>query len=328
MLQIGIIGCGRLTEELINTMIDKDTSFDKLVILDNQDKVGKRLKIEELSFKVENLDTFELDSLDVIFVLMNKKNIEPYATKLKETKAYVIDSSECFAYDYMIPSVVVGVNDNILSNIQSNIVNSPSAICIMLSKILHPLYNIQNIGKVFVSTYQGVSNEGEEALGELFEQTRCIYANSSIVETKNIFTKQIAFNLIPHIKDFTTNGNTQEEELLCMQSNKVLNVNLDIVATCVRVPIFIGEALSVMIEVDGTEEEIKNIITNIENVKVVDYRANDGYVSPFEAIGEEDVYISRVRMVNNNLAMWVVADNMKVEVVNMLNIYEKLKFVA
>jgi aspartate-semialdehyde dehydrogenase len=202
----------------------------------------------------------------------------------------------------------------------------------MLATCLKPLGDIAKISKVFVSTYQSVSGVGEEGLDELFEQTRSIYTNQSIIETKKVFTKQIAFNVIPHIGEFAENGNTQEEESLIFETKRILGLDGDIFATCVRVPIFIGHCLAVSVEFedDVVEAEIREGFSFYENIKLVDYRANEGYVSPFETIAQDDIYVSRLRLNNpKTLSMWIVADNMKAGIVlNMLNIYEKLKFLV
>ena len=179
---------------------------------------------------------------------------------------------------------------------------------------LKPLHDLSIINRVVVSTYQSVSGKGKDAMDELFEQTKSIYANKPI--EKKQFTKQIAFNVIPHIDDFLDNGNTKEEQKMIDETKKILNDNIGVVSTCVRVPVFIGHSESVNIEFDSpiSEEKAKNALQNFKGVSVIDFRKDEGYVTPVEAAGDDKVYISRLRKdetVDNGLNLWIVSDNLR-----------------
>jgi len=167
---------------------------------------------------------------------------------------------------------------------------------------------------VVVSTYQAVSGAGKSAMDELFDQTKNIYSNQNI--EKNKFTKQIAFNAIPHIGSFIENGNTEEEQKMVNETKKILDANIEVSATCVRIPVFIGHSESINIEFDSpiSSEKAKEILSKSQNVAVVDYRKDEGYITPVEVAGEDKVYISRIRndtTVENGLNLWVVSDNLR-----------------
>ena len=179
---------------------------------------------------------------------------------------------------------------------------------------LKPLHDAAIINRVVVSTYQSVSGAGKDGMDELFNQTQGIYANKTI--EKNKFTKQIAFNAIPHIDSFIENGNTKEEEKMINETKKILDEGIKISATCVRIPVFVSHSESINIEFDSplSEKKATELLSNFENISVVDHRKDEGYVTPVEAAGEDKVYVSRIRedhSVENGLNIWVVSDNLR-----------------
>ena len=179
---------------------------------------------------------------------------------------------------------------------------------------LKPLHDEAIINRVVVSTYQSVSGAGKEGMDELFDQTQSIYTNKSI--EKNKFTKQIAFNVIPHIDSFLENGNTKEEQKMIHETKKILDQGIKISATCVRVPVFISHSESINLEFDSplSEKKATELLNNFENITVIDYRKDEGYVTPIETAGEDKVYVSRIRednTVDNGLNIWVVSDNLR-----------------
>ena len=179
---------------------------------------------------------------------------------------------------------------------------------------LKPLHDEVIINRIVVSTYQSVSGAGKESMDELFEQTKDIYSNKSI--KKNKFTKQIAFNAIPHIDDFLDNGNTKEEQKMINETKKILDQNIRVSATCVRIPVFISHAESINLELDSplTDKRAKEILSNFEGISVVDFRKDEGYVTPIEAAGDDKVYVSRIRQddsLDNGINLWVVSDNLR-----------------
>jgi aspartate-semialdehyde dehydrogenase len=218
-----------------------------------------------------------------------------------------------------VPLIVPEVNAHILQDYfddknRSNIIANPNCSTIQMVVALKPIHDVAIINRVVVSTYQSVSGSGKEGMDELWEQTKNIYANKNV--EKKQFTKQIAFNIIPHIGSFLENGNTEEEQKMINETKKILDPNIRISATCVRVPIFISHAESINLELDSpmSDEKAKELLKKFKNISVIDHRKNEGYVTPVEVAGEDKVYISRIRQdntVDNGLNLWVVSDNLR-----------------
>ncbi len=218
-----------------------------------------------------------------------------------------------------VPLIVPEVNASSLEEFfndddRSNIIANPNCSTIQMVVALKPLHDESIINRVVVSTYQSVSGAGKEAMDELFNQTQNVYTNKNI--EKNKFTKQIAFNVIPHIDSFVDNGNTKEEEKMINETKKILDEGIKVSATCARVPVFISHAESINVEFDSplSDEKASDLLKNFDGVSVIDYRKDEGYVTPVEAAGEDKVYVSRIRnddSVDNGLNIWVVSDNLR-----------------
>ena len=242
-----------------------------------------------------------------------------FVPKAAATGCIVIDNTSYFRLKENVPLVVPEVNAHVLQEFfddenRSNIIANPNCSTIQMVLVLKPIHDAAIINRVVVSTYQSVSGAGKEAMDELFSQTRDIYANKSIEKKK--FTKQIAFNVIPHIGAFLKNDNTQEEQKMIEETKKILDPNIHVSATCVRVPVFIGHAESVNVELDSpmSNEQVQNVLKSFENISVIDYRNDEGYVTPVEAAGEDKVYVSRIRQddtIDNGLNLWIVSDNLR-----------------
>jgi aspartate-semialdehyde dehydrogenase len=242
-----------------------------------------------------------------------------FAPKAAAAGCIVIDNTSHFRMKEDVPLVVPEVNADVLQEFfddenRSNIIANPNCSTIQMVVALKPLHDAAIINRIVVSTYQSVSGAGKEAMDELFNQTQHIYANKPV--EKNKFTKQIAFNAIPHIGSFVENGNTEEEEKMINETKKILDAGIKVSATCVRVPVFIGHAESINIELDSplSEKQATEVLSNFENISVVDHRKDEGYVTPVEAAGEDKVYVSRIRedhTVENGLNIWVVSDNLR-----------------
>jgi aspartate-semialdehyde dehydrogenase len=221
------------------------------------------------------------------------------------------------------------VNAHAIKNYtKRNIIANPNCSTIQMVVALKPLHDFATIKRVIVSTYQSVSGAGKEGMDELFEQTRGIYVNQA--PDKRKFTKQIAFNVIPHIDVFMDDGATKEEWKMSVETKKILDPNIDVIATCVRVPVFVGHAESVFVEFDKpiSDADARRILREAPGCSVVDHRADDGYVTPIECAGEDSVFISRIRKdptVRNGLAFWCVSDNLrKGAALNAVQIAEEL----
>ena len=217
--------------------------------------------------------------------------------------------------DKDVPLIVPEVNPNHVSDFKKkNIIANPNCSTIQMVTALSPLHKEFTIKKVFVSTYQAVSGAGKAAMDELFNQTKGVYVNDSSMPEQ--FTKKISFNVIPHIDVFMDDGSTKEEWKMSVETNKILDKNIQVTAHCVRVPVFIGHSEAIFIECEKeiNEEKARSILRKADGVTVVDHRADEGYVTPAEVAGEDDVYISRIRQNNfdkNNLVFWCVSDNLR-----------------
>ena len=217
--------------------------------------------------------------------------------------------------DKDVPLIVPEVNPHHVSDFKKkNIIANPNCSTIQMVTALSPLHKEFTIKKVFVSTYQAVSGAGKAAMDELFNQTKGVYVNDSSIPEQ--FTKKISFNVIPHIDVFMDDGSTKEEWKMSVETNKILDKNIQVTAHCVRVPVFIGHSEAIFIECEKeiNEEKARSILRKADGVTVVDHRADEGYVTPAEVAGEDDVYISRIRQNNfdkNNLVFWCVSDNLR-----------------
>jgi aspartate-semialdehyde dehydrogenase len=227
----------------------------------------------------------------------------------------VIDNTSYWRMDPEVPLVVPEVNPGAIAGYRKKgIIANPNCSTIQMVVALKPLHDLAKAKRVVVATYQSVSGKGRDAMDELFAQTRGVYVNDPIV--KEQFTKQIAFNVIPHIDVFMDDGSTKEEWKMAIETRKILDPDIAVVATCARVPVFIGHAEAVDIEFEQpiTVEAARAALKNAPGVSVVDHRADEGYVTPVEAAGEDHVFVSRIRKdptVPNGLAIWVVADNLR-----------------
>ncbi|MEC7303541.1 MAG: aspartate-semialdehyde dehydrogenase [Pseudomonadota bacterium] len=238
-----------------------------------------------------------------------------HAPRAAAAGCVVIDNTSHFRMDPDVPLVVPEVNPQALDGYaERNIIANPNCSTIQMVVALKPLHDAAKIKRVVVSTYQSVSGAGRAGMDELFNQTRQVYVNDPI--QPDIFTKRISFNVIPHIDKFMDDGSTKEEWKMVVETKKILDPNISVIATCVRVPVFIGHAEAVHLEFENPidEDMAREVLSAAPGVVVVDHRADEGYVTPEESATEDDVYVSRIRTdptVENGLAMWVVSDNLR-----------------
>jgi len=238
-----------------------------------------------------------------------------HAPRAARAGAVVIDNTSHFRMDPDVPLVVPEVNPEAIAGyLRRNIIANPNCSTIQMVVALKPLHDISPINRVVVSTYQSTSGSGRDAMDELFNQTRAIFVNDTVKREQ--FPKQIAFNVIPHIDVFMDDGATKEEWKMVVETKKILDPAIKVHATCVRVPVFIGHAEAVNLEFDSpiSEDEAREALAAAPGVVVVDRRADEGYVTPLESVGEDAVYVSRIRSdptIENGLSLWVVADNLR-----------------
>ncbi|MBU0724451.1 MAG: aspartate-semialdehyde dehydrogenase [Alphaproteobacteria bacterium] len=315
--KVAVVGAtGAVGHELLTTLAERDFPVDEIVALASERSVGQEVSFgEDTTLKVQNLDTFDFKGTDIALFSPGAKISAVHAPRAAKAGTIVIDNTSQFRMDHDVPLIVPEVNPQAIAGYtKRNIIANPNCSTIQMVVALKPLHDRFKIKRVIVSTYQSVSGGGKEAMDELFVQTRGIYVNDS--PTKEIFTKQIAFNVIPHIDVFMDDGSTKEEWKMRVETRKILDPDIEVFATCVRVPVFIGHAESINIETEKPidENEARAILQKAPGITVVDHRADEGYVTPQECAGEDDVYISRIRKdptVKNGLAFWCVADNLR-----------------
>ncbi|MCK4868974.1 MAG: aspartate-semialdehyde dehydrogenase, partial [Alphaproteobacteria bacterium] len=270
---------------------------------------------EKQILKVQDLAEFDFTGTDIVLSSPGAKVSAQYSPKAAKAGAVVIDNTSHYRMDPDVPLVVPEVNpDAIAGFTKKGIIANPNCSTIQMVTALKPLHDLAGIKRVVVATYQSVSGGGREAMDELFNQTRAIFVNDPIEKTK--FTKQIAFNVIPHIDDFMDDGSTKEEWKMVVETKKILDPKIKVTATCVRVPVFIGHAEAVNIEFERpiSAEEAREALKRAPGITVIDHRHDEGYVTPEECAGEDPVYISRIRedpTVENGLNIWIVADNLR-----------------
>jgi len=263
---------------------------------------------------VKNLETFDFTGWDIGLFSPGASISAVHAPRAAAAGCVVIDNTSHFRMDHDVPLVVPEVNPQALLKIKRGIIANPNCSTIQMVVALKPLHDIARIRRVVVATYQSVSGAGKEAMDELFNQTRAIYVNDSAVPEQ--FTKPIAFNVIPHIDDFLDDGATKEEWKMAVETRKILDPDIAVVATCVRVPVFIGHAEAVHVEFESaiSVEQAIEALRDAPGIQLIDKREDGGYITPIDSAGEDAVYVSRLRRdptVPHGLAFWCVADNLR-----------------
>jgi aspartate-semialdehyde dehydrogenase len=310
---------GNVGREIIQILEDKNFPVDQLFLLASSRSKGQTIEFRGEQLIVEDLAEFDFSKAHLGLFSPGGKVSAEYAPKAAKAGCLVIDNTSYFRMKNDVPLIVPEVNASDLEDFfnneeRSNIIANPNCSTIQMVVALKPLHDQAIINRVVVSTYQSVSGAGKDAMDELFNQTQNIYSNKNI--EKNKFTKQIAFNVIPHIDTFVDNGNTKEEEKMINETKKILDEGIKVSATCVRVPVFISHAESINVEFDSplSDQEASKLLKEFDGVSVIDFRKDEGYVTPIEAAGEDKVYVSRIRndtSVDNGLNIWVVADNLR-----------------
>ena len=310
---------GAVGSEIIQILEQRDFPIDNLYLLASSKSKGKKLEFKEKEIIVEDLAEFDFTKAHIGLFSPGGKISAEYAPKAAKQGCIVIDNTSHFRMQKNIPLIVPEVNANALEEFfrdknRTNIISNPNCSTIQMVVALKPLHEKSIINRVVVSTYQAVSGAGKTGMDELFNQTQNVYANQELKKDK--FTKQIAFNAIPHIGAFLENGNTEEEQKMISETKKILDEGINISATCVRTAVFIGHSESINIEFDSPldSKEAHEILSKSEGISVIDYRKDEGYVTPVEIAGEDKVYISRIRndeSIDNGINLWVVSDNLR-----------------
>ena len=312
-MNICIVGAtGNVGRKILDVLDKKNFSFDQLYLLASEKSVGKKILFKKKEYVVSNLKEFDFSKCDIAFFSAGRKISEKFAEKAAR-HSIVIDNSSFFRMDPDVPLIVPQVNSDDLNNIKKNIIANANCSTIQMVIALKPLHEIFKIKRIVVSTYQSVSGAGKDSMDELIDQTKLALDNKKI-NSKN-FTKQIAFNAIPHIDDFSNDGYTKEEMKMINETKKILDKSVEVTATCVRVPVLVSHAESVNIEFekDFTLEKVKNLLENAEGCKVVNDQKDGGYITQLEAAGKDETFISRIRKDNTNekaINLWIVSDNL------------------
>ena len=312
-MNIAIVGAtGNVGRKIIEVLEKKNFSIDNLYLVASSKSAGSKLKFKAKEIEVENLETFDFSKAKITFFSAGGKISEKYAP-IAAKHSVVIDNSSYFRMDPDVPLIVPQVNSNDLKNLKKNIIANPNCSTAQLVLILKPLHDLFNIKRVVISTYQSTSGAGKKPMDELLEQTQLSLDNKEI-SSKN-FTKQIAFNAIPHIDMFVDDGYTKEEVKMINETKKILDKKIELTATCVRIPVLVSHAESLNIEFEKsfTLEKISEVLSNADGCKVIDERKDGGYITPVEAEGKDDTFISRIRKDNSNkntINLWCVSDNL------------------
>ena len=307
---------GNVGREIMNILHERNFPADEVIPLASEASIGKEVSYgEDDVLTVQALNHFDFKGTDLGLFSPGGAISAEHAPRAAAAGCVVIDNTSHFRMDPDVPLVVPEVNPQALNGYaERNIIANPNCSTIQMVVALKPLHDAAKIKRVVVSTYQSVSGAGRAGMDELFNQTRQVYVNDPI--QPDIFTKRISFNVIPHIDKFMDDGSTKEEWKMVVETKKILDPNISVIATCVRVPVFIGHAEAVHLEFENPidEDMAREVLSAAPGVVVVDHRVDEGYVTPEESATEDDVYVSRIRTdptVENGLAMWVVSDNLR-----------------
>ena len=312
-MDIAIVGAtGNVGRKTLEVLQQKNLNIDNLYLVASPNSAGKQLEFNGKKYSIENLENYDFSKAKITFFAAGGKISEQYAEKAAKHTT-VIDNSSYFRMDPDVPLIVPQVNAKDIQNMKKNIIANPNCSTTQLVLALKPLHDLFRIKRVIVSTYQSVSGGGKAPMDELLQQTK-MYLENKEIKSKN-FTKQIAFNIIPHIDDFSEDGYTKEELKMTNETKKILDARIELSATCVRIPVLVSHSESVNIEFEQefSLEKIKDVLNNAPGCSVIDKRENGGYVTPIEATGKNETFISRIRedkTKKNCLNLWIVSDNL------------------
>ena len=312
-MNISIVGAtGNVGRKILEVIEKKNFSFNNLYLLASKKSSGKKIFFKNKEYTIKNLEEFDFAECDISFFSAGGKVAEEFAEKAAE-HSIVIDNSSYFRMDPDVPLIVPQVNSKDLTKIKKNIIANANCSTIQMVLALKPLHDNFIIKRIVVSTYQSVSGAGKDPMDELINQTKLALDNKQI-KSKN-FTKQIAFNAIPHIDTFSENGYTKEEIKMIKETKKILDEKINVTATCVRIPVLISHAESVNVEFEKefSLENIKSLLDQADGCKVIDEQKDGGYITQVEAAGKNETFISRIREDSTNknaINLWIVSDNL------------------
>jgi aspartate-semialdehyde dehydrogenase len=314
--KVAVVGAtGNVGREMLDILAERRFPVSEVVALASSRSIGAEVSFGDRTLKCKALDTYDFSDVDICLMSAGGAVAKDWAPRIGAQGCVVIDNSSAWRMDPDVPLVVPEVNAGAAAGFaKKNIIANPNCSTAQLVVALKPLHDAATIKRVVVSTYQSVSGAGKEGMDELFAQTRSVFVSDPIAAKK--FPKRIAFNLIPHIDVFMEDGFTKEEWKMVAETKKILDPKIKLVATCVRVPVFIGhsEAVNIEFEKPISADEARDILREAPGVLVIDKREPGGYVTPHEAAGEDATYVSRIRedpTVDNGLVLWCVSDNLR-----------------
>ena len=328
-MNIAIVGAtGNVGRKLLEVLDKKKFPITEIFLVASPKSVGKKINFRDKELIVEDLNNFDFSKVKIAFFAAGSAIAEKWAPIAAE-KTIVIDNSKFFRKDPEIPLIVPEVNSKELIHVKNkNIISNANCSVIPIVVALKPLHDLYNIKRIVASTYQSVSGAGKEAMDELLSQTKDYFDNKEM--TSKNFTKQIAFNAIPHIDSFLDNGTTKEEQKNHDEVKKILDKKINITSTCVRIPVLVSHSISINVEFNKKYnlDEIRNVLSSSPGCKVIDEKKDGGYITPVEAENKYETFISRIREDNsqsNTINMWIVSDNLlKGAALNAVEIAENL----
>ncbi|URW76958.1 aspartate-semialdehyde dehydrogenase [Sphingomonas donggukensis] len=308
---------GNVGREVLAILADREFPADEIAVLASARSQGEEVDYGETGrkLKVQNIEHFDPAGWDMAIFAIGSEATKAHAPRFAAAGCTVIDNSSLYRMDPDVPLIVPEVNPEAIDGYRAkNIIANPNCSTAQMVVALKPIHDAATITRVVVATYQSVSGAGKAGMDELFEQSRNIFVGDSAEPRK--FTKQIAFNVIPHIDVFLDDGSTKEEWKMVVETKKIMGAKIKVVATCVRVPVFVGhsEAITIEMENELSAADAQKILREAPGIMLVDKREDGGYVTPIECVGEYATYVSRVRedpTVENGLALWCVSDNLR-----------------
>jgi aspartate-semialdehyde dehydrogenase len=314
--KVAVVGAtGNVGREMLSILAEREFPADEVVALASRRSQGVECSFGDKTLKVKALDHYDFSDVDICLMSAGGTVSKEWSPRIGGQGAVVIDNSSAWRMDPDVPLIVPEVNADAAAGFtRKNIIANPNCSTAQLVVALKPLHDKARIKRVVVATYQSVSGAGKEAMDELFSQTKAVFTLDEIENKK--FPKRIAFNLIPQIDVFMEDGSTKEEWKMMAETKKILDPKIKLTATCVRVPVFVGhsEAVNIEFEQPITADEAREILRKAPGCLVIDKHEPGGYATPYECVGEDATYISRIRedaTIDNGLEMWVVSDNLR-----------------
>jgi aspartate-semialdehyde dehydrogenase len=315
--RVVVVGAtGNVGHEMLNILAEREFPVDEIAALASRRSLGTEVSFGDQTLKTQDLDQFDFAGWDMALFAVGSEATKIYAPKAAKAGCVVIDNSSLYRYDPKVPLIVPECNpDDIEAYSNKNIIANPNCSTAQMVVALKPLHDRAKIKRVVVSTYQSVSGAGKEGMDELWLQTKGMYVPGQEYDAQK-FTKQIAFNVIPHIDVFMEDGTTKEEWKMVAETKKIVDPKIKVTATCVRVPVMVGHSEAVNIEFEEflDEDEAREILRNAPGILVVDKREDGGYTTPVECVGDFATFISRIRQdstIENGLNLWCVSDNLR-----------------